>query len=36
VLPVRADEPQVVLGRALNAVVMEQAEALGFRWPWLP
>ena len=35
VLPVRADEPQVVLGRALNAVVMEQAEALGFRWPWL-
>lgn len=36
VLPVRADELQVVLGRALNAVVMEQAEALGFRWPWLP
>ena len=36
VLPVRADEPQVVLGRALNAVVIEQAEALGFRWPWLP
>jgi len=35
VLPVRADEPQVMLGRALNAVVMERADALGFRWPWL-
>ena len=34
VLPVRPDEPQVELGRALTAAVMEPLEALGFRWPW--
>ena len=34
VLPIRPDEPQVVLGRALTAAVMEPLEALGFRWPW--
>jgi uncharacterized protein with NAD-binding domain and iron-sulfur cluster len=36
VIPIRADEPQVLIGRALNALVMNQAEALGLRWPWLP
>lgn len=35
VLPIRADEPQVLIGRALNALLMNQAEALGLRWPWL-
>jgi uncharacterized protein with NAD-binding domain and iron-sulfur cluster len=35
VLPIRADEPQVLIGRALNALVMNKAEALGLRWPWL-
>jgi uncharacterized protein with NAD-binding domain and iron-sulfur cluster len=34
VLPIRADEPQVVLGRALNKLVMEPAEALGLKLPW--
>ena len=34
VLPVRPDEPQVLLGRALTAAVMDPLEALGFRWPW--
>ena len=35
VLPIRDDEPQVLIGRALNALVMNKAEALGLRWPWL-
>ena len=35
VRPIRADEPQVLIGRALNALLMNQAEALGLRWPWL-
>ena len=35
VIPIRADEPQVVLGRALNRLVMEPLEAIGLRWPWL-
>lgn len=35
VVPVRADEPQVVLGRALNKIVMDQIEAFGFKLPWL-
>jgi uncharacterized protein with NAD-binding domain and iron-sulfur cluster len=34
VLPIRADEPQVVLGRALNKLVMEPVEALGLKLPW--
>ncbi len=34
VLPIRADEPQVVLGRALNKIVMDQIEALGLKLPW--
>ena len=35
VIPIRADEPQVLLGRALNKVVMDPLEAFGIRWPWL-
>lgn len=34
VLPIRADEPQVVLGRALNKLVMDPIEALGLKLPW--
>lgn len=34
VLPIRADEPQVVLGRALNKLVMEAIEAIGLKLPW--
>jgi len=35
VIPIRADEPQVVLGRALNKLVMDPLESLGIQWPWL-
>jgi hypothetical protein len=35
VLPIRADEPQVVLGRSLNKLVMNPLESLGMLWPWL-
>ena len=35
VIPIRPDEPQVVLGRALNKLVMHPLEAVGLRWPWL-
>ena len=35
VIPIRADEPQVVLGRAINKLVMDPLEAVGLRWPWL-
>ena len=34
VIPIRADEPQVVLGRALNKIVMNQIDALGLKLPW--
>jgi hypothetical protein len=34
VLPIRADEPQVVLGRALNKLLMDPIEALGLKLPW--
>jgi uncharacterized protein with NAD-binding domain and iron-sulfur cluster len=34
VLPVRADEPQVVLGRALNRLVMDRIDSLGLKLPW--
>jgi len=34
VLPIRADEPQVLLGRALNKLLMDPLEQLGFRLPW--
>ena len=32
---IRPEEPQVLLGRALNKLVMDPLEALGIRWPWL-
>ena len=35
VIPIRADEPQVVLGRALNKLVMDQVDAFGLQLPWL-
>jgi uncharacterized protein with NAD-binding domain and iron-sulfur cluster len=35
VIPIRPDEPQVLLGRALNGLVMKPAGALGLQWPWL-
>ena len=35
VIPIRPDEPQVQLGRSLNAQVMNTVETLGLRWPWL-
>ena len=35
VIPIRADEPQVLLGRALNKMVMDPLESVGIRWPWL-
>ena len=35
VRPIRPEEPQVLLGRALNKLVMDPLEALGLRWPWL-
>jgi uncharacterized protein with NAD-binding domain and iron-sulfur cluster len=35
VLPIRADEPQVVLGRAINKLVMDPLESFGIHWPWL-
>ena len=33
--PIRPEEPQVLLGRALNKLVMDPLEAFGIRWPWL-
>ena len=35
VLPIRPDEPQVLLGRALNKVLIDPLDRLGFGWPWL-
>ena len=35
VLPIRADELQVVLGRAINKLVMDPLENFGIQWPWL-
>ncbi|QEY33056.1 zeta-carotene desaturase [Synechococcus sp. RSCCF101] len=35
VIPIRPDEPQVILGRALNKLVMDPIEALGLKLPWL-
>jgi len=36
VIPIREDEPQVLLGRALNKLVMDPLELFGISWPWLP
>ncbi len=35
VRPIRPEEPQVLLGRAINKLVMDPLEALGIRWPWM-
>ncbi len=35
VRPIRAEEPQVLLGRAINKLVMDPLEAFGIRWPWI-
>jgi len=35
VIPIRADEPQVLLGRALNRLVMDPLDKIGINWPWL-
>ncbi|EHA58618.1 FAD-dependent oxidoreductase [Synechococcus sp. WH 8016] len=35
VIPIRADEPQVVLGRTINKRVMDQLELFGLKYPWL-
>ena len=35
VLPIRPEEPQVLIGRAINKLVMDPLEALGMRWPWM-
>ena len=35
VLSVRPEEPQVLLGRAMNKLVMDPLEAFGIRWPWV-
>jgi hypothetical protein len=34
VVPIRADEPQVVLGRVLNKIVMDQIDYFGLTLPW--
>ncbi len=34
VVPIRADEPQVVLGRTLNKIVMDQIDVFGLKLPW--
>ena len=36
VLPIRPEEPQVLLGRAMNKLVMDPLEAFGIRLPWMP
>jgi hypothetical protein len=35
VVPIRADEPQVILGRVINKILMDQIDALGLTLPWL-
>lgn len=35
VIPIRADEPQVVLGRTINKRVMDQLDLFGLKYPWL-
>ena len=35
VMQIRSDEPQVVLGRVLNKLVMNPLDAFGIQWPWL-
>lgn len=35
VIPIRADEPQVVLGRTVNKAVMNSLNLFGLKHPWL-
>ena len=35
VIPIRPDEPQVVLGRSINKLVMDQLNLFGLKHPWL-
>ena len=35
VIPIRADEAQVILGRELNRLIMNPLDALGIKLPWL-
>jgi hypothetical protein len=35
VIPIRADETQVVVGRALNKRVMDALELFGLASPWV-
>ena len=35
VRPIRPEEPQVLLGRAINKLAMDPLEAFGLRWPWM-
>ena len=35
VIPIRADEPQVVVGRTINKIVMDQLDLFGLKLPWL-
>lgn len=35
VIPIREDEPQVVLGRAVNKGIMEALRPLGLASPWV-
>ena len=35
VIPIRADEPQVVFGRTINKLVMDQLDLFGLKHPWL-
>ena len=35
VIPIRPDEPQVLLGRALNRLMMDPLATMGIDWPWL-
>ena len=35
VLQIRPEEPQVLLGRAINKLVMDPLEAFGLCWPWM-
>ena len=35
VIPIRDDEPQVVLGRTINKLVMDQLDLFGLKHPWL-
>ena len=35
VIPIRADEPQVAIGRTVNKFVMDSLDLLGLKHPWL-